>query len=117
MATGSDNPPPHASSEDNTDEKKNIIKFILANTLFPLIFTGLLKIIPFPIPATFWIVLGGAILLLAANVYFFTVLPRFRIIIGFIALLNVAAFILLGMVSAFTATPVIVSLFLHGVFF
>ena len=94
-----------------------MIKFILANTLFPLIFTALLKVIPFPTSATFWIVLGGAILLFAANVYFFTVLPRFRIIIGFIALLNVAALILLGMVSAFTATPAVVSLLFNGAFF
>ena len=94
-----------------------MIKFILANTVFPLIFTALLKVIPFPIPATFWVVLGGAILLFAANVYFFTVLPRFRIIIGFIALSNVAALILLGMVSAFTAMPVVVSLLFNGAFF
>ena len=88
-----------------------MIRFILANTLFPIAVSLTLQGANFPIPVTFWVSICSAALLFAANIFFFITQSHHRIVIGVVAILNILALILLSEIGVVTGLPVAAGLF------
>lgn len=87
-----------------------MIKFLLANTLFPIAVNILLSLRLMPMPVAFWTLIGSALLLLGANIFFFSNHPKYRLLIGSVAILNILSLILISHIGVITGAPVLISL-------
>lgn len=88
----------------------NMVNFILANTVFPIVVNMLLAFRFMPMPVAFGTLVGSTLLLFGANIYFFSKHPRHRFLIGVVAILNILSLILISHIGVVTGAPALLSL-------